>query len=91
MYGYSAVDFMTGFLDYISYATRFRWLDIHYRQQIWKIFVFIFVGSAGVSVFEIHSFESILLLGELFRTQQQNKAHGFNNNNFGTFSVLDTG
>ena len=40
-------------------------------------FLFIFVACAGVSVFEIHSFEYILLLDELFRTQQQNKAHVF--------------
>ena len=33
----------------------------------------------------------MLLLGELIRTQQQNKAHRFKNIHFGTFSVQDTG
>ena len=36
---------------------------------------FDFLCSAqGVSVFEIHSYEQILLLGELISTQQQNEA-----------------
>ena len=54
-------------------------------------FFIIFVWFVGVYVFEIHSFEQMLLLGELFRTQQQNKAHRFKDNPFVTFSVLDTG
>ena len=47
---------------------------------------FAFLWSVqGVSVFEIHSCEEILLLGELICTLQQNKAQRSINNYFGIF------
>ena len=67
--------------DEITYTLKAKDMEYFF---ISSIFFFIFVGCAGVSVFEIHS-------SELFRTQQQNKVHRFKNNHFGTFSVLDTG
>ena len=41
----------------------------------------------GVSVLEIHSYEQMLLVGELISTYHQNEAQRFKNNYFGIFSI----
>ena len=40
---------------------------------------------------ELNQRPKFQFVSNLFRTQQLNKAHGFKNYYFGTFSVLDTG
>ena len=49
-----------------------------------RFFAFLW-GVKGVSVLEIHSYEQILLLGQLISTEQQNEAQSFKNNYFGIF------
>ena len=55
------------------YADTKRHANIHYRQKMWNIYYFSHFFSIlwvvqGVSVLEIHSYEQMLVLGELVST-----------------------